>query len=211
MQNILSIFEKGGIMMIPLFITSVIGLAVIIERLFYLRDKKIINPELVSIIYQVESIQEIKRALSSFSSQNAPFINLIRTTINNAHLPKEEMKEMIGDTGRQETRQLERGLVIVETVASISPLLGLLGTVIGMIKVFQVISVEGLGQTQSLSAGISEALLTTVIGLSIAIPALIAYNYFNQKVHDLILQIEKHSAFLFQKIHSTDKQEDLNK
>lgn len=202
MQSILNIFEKGGIMMIPLFITSVIGLAVVIERLIYLRKKKIINPEMVSIIYQVESIDEIKRTLSSFSSQNAPFINLIRTTINNSHLPKEEMKEMIVDVGRQETRHLEKGLVIIETVASISPLLGLLGTVIGMIKVFQVISVEGLGQTQSLSVGISEALLTTVVGLSIAIPALIAYNYFNQKVQDFILEIEKHSAFLFQKMHS---------
>ena len=201
MENLMNFFEKGGIMMVPLMLTSIVGLAVIIERLLYLRRKKIILPQLLNIIYQLTNIDDIRRAIASLKTQEGPFINIIRTTIHHAHLTKDEMKEIINDLGRQESRHLERGLVIIETVASISPLLGLLGTVIGMIKVFQVISVEGLGQTQSLSGGISEALLTTVVGLSIAIPTLIAYNYFNQKVNDLVLEIEKHSSYLFQKIH----------
>ncbi len=201
MENLIAFFEKGGIMMIPLLLTSVVGLAVIVERLLYLQRGKIIRPELLNIIYQLNSIDDIRRSIASLKKQEGPFINIVHSTLQNANMSKEEMKELIDDQGRQESRHLERGLVIIETVSGISPLLGLLGTVIGMIKVFQVISVEGLGQTQSLSAGISEALLTTVVGLSIAIPTLIAYNYFNQKVQDLVLEIEKHSSYLFQKIH----------
>lgn len=201
MENLIQFFNKGGVVMIPLLLTSVVGLAVIIERFFFLRRGKIIRPELVNIIYQLNSVDDIRRSIASLKIQEGPFINIIHSTLRHADLSKEEMKELIDDQGRQESRHLERGLVIIETVASISPLLGLLGTVIGMIKVFQVISIEGLGQTQSLSAGISEALLTTVVGLSIAIPTLIAYNYFNQKVQDLVLEIEKHSSYLFHKIH----------
>ena len=113
---------------------------------------------------------------------------------------EEEVKEAIVDQGRQEARTLERGLGVLETVAGIAPLMGLLGTVLGMIRVFDVISRQGLGQTQSLSGGISEALITTVAGLSIAIPTLVAYNYFTHKVEDLVLEIEKYSAQILNKV-----------
>jgi biopolymer transport protein ExbB len=90
----------------------------------------------------------------------------------------------------------------LETVAGTAPLMGLLGTVLGMIRVFQVINKQGLGQTQALSGGISEALLTTVVGLAIAIPALVAYNYFTHKAEDLVLEIEKHSNGLLSRLHA---------
>jgi biopolymer transport protein ExbB len=131
---------------------------------------------------------------------NGPFINIIRVGLENRRREKEEIRESILDQGRQEARKLERGLTILETVAGIAPLMGLLGTVLGMIEVFRVISEQGLGQTQALSSGISEALITTVVGLSIAIPALVAYNYFTHKVEDIVLEIEKYSGQLLKKL-----------
>ena len=97
---------------------------------------------------------------------------------------------------------LERGLVILETIAGISPLLGLLGTVVGILKVFNVIAAVGVGQATALSGGISEALITTIVGLSIGIPAVVVYNYFIDKAEGHILEIEKYSSMLLKKVAS---------
>ena len=191
---------KGGIMMIPLFITSIVSLAVIIERAFALRKNRILIPDIINHISQMKNIDDTQSMLHHQKDLKGPLLNLIRVCLDHRDCSKEEIKEAVIDQGRQEARILERGLVILETIAGIAPLLGLLGTVLGMIRVFQVISEQGLVQTQSLSGGISEALITTVVGLSIAIPALIAYNYFNHKVEDLILEIEKHLTELIRKL-----------
>ena len=107
-----------------------------------------------------------------------------------------QVKELIEDQGRQEVRHLERGLTVLETIAVASPLLGLLGTVLGMIQVFNVIQEQGIGQASALSGGISEALVTTVTGLFIGIPVLIFYNIFTKRAENFVLDIEKHSNFL---------------
>lgn len=200
MTEIWELLSKGGIVMIPLMLTSVIGLAVVIERAFFLKRRRILNPELIKIIEKGNTADDVAQSLEKMQEQDNAFIRIVQTALRNRRASKDEIKEAMIDQGRQEARIMERGLVVLETVAGISPLLGLLGTVLGMIKVFQVISEQGLGQTQSLSGGISEALITTVFGLSIAIPALIAYNYFNHKVEDLILDIEKYSARLLEKV-----------
>ncbi len=191
---------KGGIVMIPLLLTSIVGLAVVIERALFLRRRRIIRDETLDLINRIDKPEDVEKALYGLRQQTDPFSNIVRTTLEQIGRTRDEIREAIADQGRQEARNLERGLVVVETVAGISPLLGLLGTVLGMIKVFRVISEQGLGQTQSLSGGISMALLTTVVGLSIAIPALVAYNYFSHKVEDLVLEIEKHSSLLLRKI-----------
>jgi biopolymer transport protein ExbB len=195
-------------MMIPLLLTSIVGLAVFIERALFLRRSRIIKPEIIWMIKNINKTEDVQKMLDQLGNREGPFINIIRTGLENFKKPREEIKEIIIDQGRQESRTLERGLVILETVAGIAPLMGLLGTVLGMIKVFQVISVQGLGQTQSLSGGISEALITTVFGLSIAIPALVAYNYFNHRVEDLILEIEKHSSHLMKKLGVPEKRKE---
>jgi biopolymer transport protein ExbB len=100
---------------------------------------------------------------------------------------------------------LERGLVGLETVAGISPLLGLLGTVVGMIKVFTVISQQGIGQATTLSGGISEALITTAVGLSIGIPSLVAFNYFTNRAENLVLDIEKHCNTLLKQLRKIQR------
>jgi biopolymer transport protein ExbB len=105
-------------------------------------------------------------------------------------------------------RKLEKGLVVLETIAAIAPLMGLLGTVLGMVTVFEVIKDQGIGQTAALSGGISQALITTVAGLFIGIPVLIAYNYFTSKSESLVLDIEKYTNHLVQKINNIKEKEE---
>jgi len=191
--------------MIPLLLTSVLGLAVVLERAYFLQRRRILRSDVLDLIRSIERPEDVEDAMDGLSRHDGPFFNIIRVGLANRGRSREEIKEAMLDQGRQEARALEKGLVILETVAGIAPLLGLLGTVLGMIKVFRVISEQGLGQTQSLSGGISEALITTVVGLSIAIPALVAYNYFSHKVEDLVLDIEKYSSELLMRLDRFQK------
>ncbi|MFC1568839.1 MotA/TolQ/ExbB proton channel family protein [bacterium] len=235
MAEIWSMLTKGGIVMIPLFMTSIVAVTVVVERAVFLFRNRASNPILMMIVNSINKpklLIKFKSLIDILKSQDKVNIildiagdevnfvvalvkidkaetvgihecsltRIFRVAIEHEHDSPDEIKEAILDQGRQETRQLERGLVALETVAGIAPLLGLLGTVLGMIKVFSVISESGLGQTQLLSGGISEALFTTVVGLSIAIPSLIAYNYFNHKVEDLVLEIEQYSSQFLKKL-----------
>ena len=114
------------------------------------------------------------------------------------------------DTGRREIKRLERYLVVLETVAAASPLLGLLGTVLGMIKVFSVISIAGVGQAGLLSGGIAEALITTAFGLSIGIPALVAFNFFDARVDGFTVKIEGYVHTLLKQLGAMEKQKPRN-
>ncbi|OQX87149.1 hypothetical protein B6D60_04575 [candidate division KSB1 bacterium 4484_87] len=200
MQETWLFIERGGIIMIPLLLSSIIVLAIVIERSIVLRKKKILIPEIIRVIEEIKKPDDIHLAISICNKNKGAFANIVQLGLENSDLPHEELKELISDQGRQEVRTLQKGLVIIETIAAIAPLLGLLGTVLGMIKVFTVISEQGLGQTQALSGGISEALITTVFGLSIGIPALIFYNYFADKSENMIMDIEKYTSKLLRKI-----------
>jgi biopolymer transport protein ExbB len=202
MEHVLEFFGQGGFVMYPLLLCSIAGVAIVIEKFITLRRKKVIIPEIVSVIDNIRDSGDVGLALSICEKHNGPFPNIIRVGLENRDMPKEEIKETLNDQGRQEVHQLERGLVILETIAAIAPLLGLLGTVIGILKVFNVISVMGVGQANALSGGISEALITTIVGLSIGIPAVVAFNYFTNKAERLVLQIEKHSSVLLKKVVS---------
>lgn len=191
---------SGGIVMIPLGLCSIIGLAIVIEKFLSLRRKKVIFPEIMNVLDNISSEEDINLARSICKKHQGPFPNIILTVLENHHLPKNELKELVEERGRQEIRTLERGLVALETVAGIAPLLGLLGTVIGILKVFNVIADLGIGQASALSGGISEALITTVIGLSIGIPAVVFYNYFEDRAESLVLDIEKYSSDLISQI-----------
>jgi biopolymer transport protein ExbB len=196
MENVLLFLKKGGIIIYPLILCSIICLAVVIEKLLTLRRKKVIIPEIVSLIENIKGADDIGLALSICEKHKGPFANIIRVGLEKREKPKEEIKEALLDQGRQEVHQLERGLGILETVAGIAPLLGLLGTVIGILKVFNIISAMGVGQATALAGGISEALITTIVGLSIAIPAVVVFNYFSNRAENFVLEIEKHSSRL---------------
>jgi biopolymer transport protein ExbB len=186
--------------MIPLLLGSIITLAIVIERAVSLRPKKIIIPEIVTAVERIKCPEDIRVAESICETHPGTFANVILPALRNKDLNREELKEFIIDQGRQEVRTLERGLVGLETIAGVAPLLGLMGTVVGMIKVFNVISQQGLGQANVLSQGISEALITTVTGLAIGIPALIAYNFFTSKAEGVVMDIEKYTASLLHRI-----------
>lgn len=200
MHEVWQFLVKGGIMMIPLGVCSILALAIVIEKAFSLRRDKVIVPEIVNVLRNIKGPEDVGLAQSICEQHQGPFANVIRAGLEHRELPKEDIKEALVDQGRQEVRTLERGLLILETVAGIAPLMGLLGTVIGILKVFNVISELGVGQAAALSGGISEALITTIVGLSIGIPAVVFYNYFSKKAEDLVLEIEKHSSELVRKV-----------
>jgi biopolymer transport protein ExbB len=191
--------------MIPLFICSVLALAVILERAINIRKDHIIRPELVDVINAIRGPEDVQIVFARCNAIKGPFSNIIKRTISNSHLSREEKVLDIQVAGRQEARSLEKMLIVLEVVTAIAPLLGLLGTVLGMSQVFDVIAEVGLGQTKAFSGGIAQALRTTIIGLSIAIPSLIAYSCFDRKVDNLILEMEKYSMLLLNKLYSTEK------
>jgi len=193
-------FEKGGLVMVPLLLCSILGLAIVLVKLVQLRRSKIIIPEIVQIIRSFAAPEDADIALRICREKKGPFATVIRLGLENRDLPPDGIREIIEDQGRQETRSLEQGLIALETIAAIAPLLGLLGTVLGMVDVFNEITASDVVQVNQLSNGISKALITTVVGLSIGIPALVAYNYLLSKVDSLVLDIEKHAALLFHKL-----------
>jgi len=204
-QEIWSFFLKGGVLMIPIVICSFISIEVIIEKLITLRRKRIIIPEIKSVISNVSSEDDVPLAVSVCEQHEGVLSNLMKIVLKQGDTSYEHRREELSDRGRQEIRILERGLGVLETIAAVTPILGLLGTVFGMIKVFQVISVQGVGEASALSGGISEALITTAAGLSVGIPALIFYNFFSRKAENLILDIENLSNSLLNKMETFRK------
>lgn len=185
-----AIFLKGGPIMIPLTLLSVLGVSVVIEKLINLRTPKVLQKEIINCIESLNSPMDIPMAIKICERHNTPLANIVRAGLLEAQTPQSELRQVMEDVGRREAKRLERYLVVLETVAAASPLLGLLGTVLGMIKVFSVISVAGVGEAGLLSGGIAQALITTAFGLSIGVPALVAYNFFDSRVDNLVIKIE---------------------
>ncbi len=185
-----AIFLKGGVIMFPLALLSILGFAVFIEKLINLRHSKVLQSEIIHTIEQVRSPADVPMAIRTCERHNTPLANIIRAGLEEAASRVADVRQVMEDTGRREVKSLERYLVVLETVAAASPLLGLLGTVFGMIKVFSVISIAGVGEAGLLSGGIAEALITTAFGLSIGILALLAYNFFDSRVENFVVKIE---------------------
>ncbi len=183
-------FLKGGPIMFPLAALSVVALTVIFERLWTLRPSRFLDPSEVAVINELLAAREFDRATGYCRQRSGPFPMLVLTLIENRSAPYDELKEILEDTGRHQLRQLQRGLQALATVVAAAPLLGLLGTVLGMIQVFDSISVAGLARGQQLSAGISQALITTAAGLVIAIPALFLHAYLESRAEHLVHAIE---------------------
>ena len=205
-----AILVKGGPIMIPLTILSVMGLGVVIEKILNLTTQKVLQREIINCIEAVRSPADIPMAIKICKRHNTPFANVLRTGLEESASPLAMVRQAMEDTGRREVKRLSRYLVVLETVAAASPLLGLLGTVFGMIKVFSVISIAGVGQAGLLSGGIAEALITTAFGLSIGIPALIAYNFFDSRVDNFVIKIEAYAHVLLKNLAAMDQQSSAN-
>ena len=189
----LEIVQAGGWLMAPIIACSVIAVAIILERLWTLQEKRVLPVSVakhVSGLMQqdqidVKQIQEVQ--------QSSPFGQVLAAGLAYRHAPRDVLKEVVEDTGRHVVHELERYLSPLGTIAAISPLLGLLGTVSGMIRSFTAITADGVPNPAVLAGGISEALVATAAGLTVAIPSLIAYRYLRGRVEGLVVRIEKES------------------
>lgn len=177
--------------MIPLGICSVLAVAVIAERLWNLRHDKILPPGEVAHLRNLIDAGEFVRAEEYTLSRPGALNNVLAPAIENRRESREFIREIVRDAGRQEIPGLERYLGVLGTIASITPLLGLLGTVLGMIQVFAVVAQQGVAQADALAGGISQAMITTAAGLVIAIPSLAAYNYYVGKAEGIVLEMER--------------------
>jgi biopolymer transport protein ExbB len=197
----LELFKAGGWLMIPLFICSVISIAIIAERFWSLQTRRIAPPQLITQIWQWLKFNQVDQQRIKTLQSNSPLGQILAAGLINRNSSREITKESIEDIGRHVTVALERNLNTLGTIAAISPLIGLLGTVIGMIKVFAVITAQGVGNPETLAGGISEALITTATGLVVAIPSLIFYRYFRGKINKLVVGMEEQAMQLIEILH----------
>lgn len=185
---------KGGPVMVPILLCSVISLAIIVERGLSLRRQRILRYEILQRIEELLRDRKIPEATTLCKRYPSSMTRILLAAILNHDKTRPEIKEIIEDAGRHEVPVLERYLSVLGTIASVATLLGLLGTIAGMIKTFNVIAALGYGHPEALAGGISEALITTAAGLGVAIPTLVVYNYFTSKVDSLVIEMEKNSV-----------------
>ncbi len=189
------LLEKSGVFGYLIVLCSIFSLAIIIERLLVFRKLRLKNPELLLKIIDAINNGKIQDIIPELQSSNSPIVKIVYEIVVR-HLPKKEgccvnsreaIEKTINYIGEKEVREMEKYLPALSSIAQISPLLGLLGTVVGMIKAFMVIQeYGGKVNAQVLAGGIWEAMLTTAMGLIVAIPTMLAYNYFNSKINKTV-------------------------
>jgi len=198
----LDFIDKAGPLIYPLGLCSLVAGTVTLERMWALRRARVLPREIINVAESVGPGRDLSVAIAVCRRNPGVLSDIVCTGLENATEPWEAMRDAVLDTGRQETPHLEKHLVWLQTIAQAAPLLGLLGTVLGMIKVFASISISGLGDPQALSEGISEAMLTTAVGLGIGIPTLIAYNLLTAKSEALITEIEAYASRLVARLRN---------
>lgn len=181
---------SGGPVMFPLGLVSIVALAIILERLWVLRQKNYLDGNTITAVTRLIAGREFTEALDYCRRRSGPFPALVAALVENRNAPYDELKEMLQDKGRHELHGLQRGLPALATITAGAPLLGLLGTVTGMIKIFTAVSTSGTGITERLAAGIAEALITTEAGLVIAIPALFIHAFLESRAVNILSDIE---------------------
>ncbi len=181
---------KGGWIMWPILICSLVAVTIFLERMFYLKNIKTKNKKFILRIKDLVKRGNIESAISACRKNSTPLAKIILAGLMKFDQGKEEIKAAIEDSANQEVPLLEGNLPVLSTVANVAPLLGLLGTVLGMIQSFNVITSMGVGDPKVLAGGISVALLTTAFGLTVAIPTVVAYNYLSRRVEKIIREME---------------------
>jgi biopolymer transport protein ExbB len=198
---VLELIKAGGFLMWPLILCSVIAAAIAAERFWTLQSSRVTPKNLVAQIWQWEKVGHLDAKRIQDLRLASPLGRVLAAGLVNRQHDREVMKESIEEVGRHVAHDLERFLNTLGTIASITPLLGLLGTVIGMIKVFTVITAQGVGDPAVLAEGISEALITTAAGLTVAIPSLMFYRYFRGRIDELIVSMEQEALKMIEVMH----------
>lgn len=197
----------GGWLMAPIIACSIIAFAIIAERLWTLRVSRVIPRKVVSQVWDAVKGRQLDMERLQVLRSSSPLGRILAAGLMNRNASREIMKEAIEDTGRHVVHELERYINTLGTIAAISPLLGLLGTVIGMIKVFSAITTQGVGNPAALAGGISVALITTAAGMAVAIPTLMFYRYFRGKVSMLVIRMEQQALRMVEVLHGQRSQE----
>ena len=204
--TILALLRKGGPLMYPLYLCSMIMVGLAIERSISLRRRKILPSDTVKKIRSVSPREGDKlnsgELLRELDLHDSPISRVVKAGLRKMRRPVAEIEKAIEDAGEREADTLRRNCRVLSIVASVSPLLGLLGTVLGMIKAFMTVaaSEDALGQTELLASGIYQALVTTAVGLGIAIPALVLYHFFTEQVERLVSEIDDITIELVEKM-----------
>ena len=199
--------RQGGWLMWPILLCSVAALAIIGERFWSLQRKVVAPPNLVPQVQQWLERKELDQTRIDLVRDSSPLGRVLAAgLINRAH-EREVIKEAIEDSGRHVVPELERYLRTLGTIAAISPFLGLLGTVLGMIQMFSGIGTQGVGDPTIVATGISQALITTAAGLAVAIPSVMFYRYFRGRVNELLLDMEQEAIKLIEVLHGEREQE----
>lgn len=197
----LEIIQAGGWLMTPILLCSVIAVAISVERLWSLQRSRILPKNLLAQTWTSVKQDEFDQQKTRDLRAGSPLGHVLAAGIANAKRGREIMKEAMEEATVQVNHDLERYLTALGIIASIAPLLGLLGTVVGMIDVFNSLMLEGAGNANVLAGGISTALITTAAGLSVAIPALMFHRFFLRRVDELVVDVEQESSKLVDMIH----------
>jgi biopolymer transport protein ExbB len=192
----------GRYIMIPIALSSLVGLAVFLERLWVLRRSRVLVPQIASAVDTLGEATDFSVAYAVCERHPGPFASVVKAGLDHAGDDWEITRDVLQETGRQQAVGLTRNLRVLETVAAVAPLLGLLGTVVGMIRVFAGINQVGLGNPEQLSGGISEAMVTTAAGLIVGIPALVAHNWLESRAHGIVFEIEVYATRLLALLRS---------
>jgi biopolymer transport protein ExbB len=202
---VFELVQAGGWLMIPILLCSVIAAAIIIERTWTLRQKKVIPEKLLTGIWNLLSNDALTEQHISEIENGSPLGKVLAAGLINRHLTRELIRESIEETGRHVVHEMERFMNTLGTISTITPLLGLLGTVIGMIRVFTAITVVGVGDPGQLAGGISEALITTATGLTVAIPSLIFHRHLKRKIDERVVAMEQEAMKLVEYLQGDRK------
>ncbi len=199
----LELLTAGGWLIWPILFCSIASLAIIIEKFRRLGEGRVMPPGMYDRIEKLIQDKKLTNAHLVTLADQSPLGSIFATAISQAHLRKSELKATVEDSGRHQVYEMEKYLNTLGSIAAITPLLGLLGTVVGMIKVFAAITIVGVGQPQELAEGISQALITTATGLTVAIPSLLFYRHFKSRIRALSIDMEREVLRLFSLIDRT--------
>jgi biopolymer transport protein ExbB len=183
--------RAGGPFMAPIILCSIAAVGILLERLWTLQRKRVLPEDLIKKLSSFSEGGQVTPKIIEALEKNSPLGRVLAAALANRDRGREIMMERVQDTGRHVVHELERFLNTLGTIASISPLLGLLGTVTGIIRAFNAVMLGGMGDPRLLAGGISEALITTAGGLAVAIPSFIAYRYLRGKVERIVIDMEK--------------------
>ncbi|MDD5274313.1 MAG: MotA/TolQ/ExbB proton channel family protein [Methylovulum sp.] len=195
------IIKSGGWLMLPLILCSIISMAIIVERFWSLQKSKVLPPDLVTQVWRIAREKRLDESILRRLKNSSSLGFILSAGLANSQHGRDVMKEAIEEAGRQVVHELERFLNALGTIASIAPLLGLLGTVVGMIQAFNAIVAQGVGDPSVLAGGIAVALITTAAGLTVAIPSLIFHRYFERLVDEYVVYMEAEALKLIDILH----------